>query len=77
MGHWRLDSGEDQADVSVQACAATEGHVCVCGPTANRICVATRDPCYHQKPCRSLWARLPPEAMLLSKNPSAAGAILI
>lgn len=77
MGHWRLDSGEDQADVSVQACAATEGHVCVCGPTANRICVATRGPCYHQRPCRSLWARLPPEAMLLSKSPSAAGAILI
>lgn len=74
--NWRLDSGENQADVSVQACAACEGHVWVCGPTANRICVAAHGSCYHQRPCRSLWARLPPEAMLLSKSHSSPGAIL-
>lgn len=46
-------------------CAATKGHVWICGFTAARVCVDDRGPCYHQRPRGCLWSALQPAAMLM------------
>lgn len=50
------------------ACATSNGHVGVRGPTTTGGYADVHVLCYHQKPCGCLWSGLQPEVVLMSKS---------
>lgn len=60
-----------QGHVDVHTQAATEGHVCVNGPTTARVCVAVHG--CHQRPHRCLKSGLLSVAMLVSEGSAITG----